>query len=488
MADAPQPDMQSSAKRTPIAPGLITRLGMALDMIRGNDTAWFGPSQPLVPIADSKEDQTAGRIWEYPVGHNLRTNKRGGSPVTFEQLRGLADGYDLLRVVLETRKDQVAKLEWTIRPREGEDETPASKAAVEFWRKPDREHDFETWLRMLIEEMYVTDAAAIYPRQTMGGGVWSFDIIDGGTINRLIDATGRTPLAPSPAYQQILHGVPAIDYTADELLYRPRNPRVWKLYGFSPVEQIITTVNIALRRQVNQLSYYTDGNSASLLFSVPESWNPDQISKMQKWWDDLTGKGRDYNAKFIPGGVKPYDTKEAALKDEFDEWLARIVCFAFSIEPTPFVKQTNRATAETSRQQSLEEGIVPVQKWVKARIDECLFLQGLPDLEFAWLQEESIDPLVKAQINQIYLASKVLTPDEVRANIGMDPLTDEQKADLTPEPVVQPGEDQPVPANDDDAQAADGEQGKSSDAAKISAASLVKKKTTANRLTRSLRY
>ena len=210
---------------------------------------------------------------------------------------------------------------------------------------------------------------------------------------------------------------------------------------------------------------------------------------MQKWWDDLTAKGRDYRARFIPGGVKPYDTKEAALKDEFDEWLARVVCFCFSIEPTPFVKQTNRATAETSRQQSLEEGIIPIQKWVKGRIDECLRIQGLSDLEFAWVEEESIDPLVKAQINKLYLDSKVITPDEVRADIGMDPLTDEQKAELSPpmpDPLDPAAQDEPGDAQGDPA-----EQGKSlpkPDAAKISAATLVKKKTTANRLTRSLRY
>lgn len=482
MADAPKADLQSSATRTPIAPGLITRLTRALDVIRGNEGAWFGPDQPLAPLADRKEDQTTGRIFDYPVGWNIRTTKRGGAPVTFEQLRGLADGYDLLRIVLETRKDQLAKMDWTIRPKGSDDETPASKAAMDFWQRPDKERDWDGWLRMLLEEMYVTDAATIYPRRTLGGEIWSFDLLDGSNITRLIDALGRTPMPPNAAYQQILKGVPAVEYTADELFYRPRNPRVWKLYGFSPVEQIITTVNIALRRQVNQLTYYTEGNSASLIFAVPETWNPDQIAMMQKWWDDLTTKGRDYRARFIPGGVKPYDTKEAALKDEFDEWLARIVCFAFSIEPTPFVKQTNRATAETSRQQSLEEGIAPIQKWVKGRIDECLIAQGMADLEFRWVEEEAVDPLVKAQINKLYLDAKVLTADEVRADIGRDPLTDEQRAELTPEPVVEPGEGEDEAGDAVDAEA------EPQPAAKISAATLLKKKTTANRLTRSLRY
>ena len=78
----------------------------------------------------------------------------------------------------------------------------------------------------------------------------------GATIKPLIGEDGRAPEAPDPAYQQILHGVPAADFSADELLYLPRNVRTHKLYGMSPVEQIALTVNIALRRDVATLDYY----------------------------------------------------------------------------------------------------------------------------------------------------------------------------------------------------------------------------------------
>jgi phage portal protein BeeE len=102
-------------------------------------------------------------------------------------------------------------------------------------------------------------------------------VLDGATIKRLIDDWGRTPLVPAPAYQQILKGLPAVYYSADELIYAPRNPRVHKAYGFSPVEQVQMSVNIALRRQIYQLQYYTEGNVPEALIGVPESWNPDQI-------------------------------------------------------------------------------------------------------------------------------------------------------------------------------------------------------------------
>jgi len=41
----------------------------------------------------------------------------------------------------------------------------------------------------------------------------------------------------------------------------PRNLRAHKLYGFSPVEQITLTVNIALRREAATLGDYRAGST-----------------------------------------------------------------------------------------------------------------------------------------------------------------------------------------------------------------------------------
>src|SRR5206468_1719783 len=130
-------------------------------------------------------------------------------------------------------------------------------------------------------------AAALYCRETNGGDPYAFEPLDGATIKRVLDARGRTPLAPAPAYQQVLKGIPAIDYSTDELLYRPRNKRVWKAYGFSPVEQIVFTVNMALRRSVHVMQHYTEGNVPEALIGVPENWTVAQIKEFQIYWDSI---------------------------------------------------------------------------------------------------------------------------------------------------------------------------------------------------------
>jgi phage portal protein BeeE len=94
----------------------------------------------------------------------------------------------------------------------------------------------------------------------------------------MVDETGRRPRgAGRIAFQQVIKGVAWANLTDDELIYAPRNPRPNHNYGFSPVEQIIVTINTAVRRQAAQLAYFTEGNTPAGPLNGPEGWNPDQI-------------------------------------------------------------------------------------------------------------------------------------------------------------------------------------------------------------------
>ena len=61
--------------------------------------------------------------------------------------------------------------------------------------------------------MLVIDAATLYPRYNRGGSLYALDVIDGATIKPLIGEDGRAPEPPDPAYQQILKGIPAADFS-----------------------------------------------------------------------------------------------------------------------------------------------------------------------------------------------------------------------------------------------------------------------------------
>jgi hypothetical protein len=414
------PDLSQAAHVADLDPA-----AMASNPAAGD--GWFGPQNPLAPIAPP---DVAGRQFDYPPGYNLVTRPRAYEPIGFFELRALADCYDLLRTIIETRKDQVARLGWSVKPRRRRvavANDPRITRIEAFFARPDGANAWEPWLRTLLEDLFVIDAPTLWAERTRGGDLLRLHPIDGATIKRVIDQWGRTPLPPYPAYQQVLHGMPAVDYTARDIIYRPRNPRVHKVYGFSPVEQIIVTVNIALRRQVYQLQYYTEGNVPEALIGTPDAWMPDQIERFQLYWDALNAgnTAQRRRARFVPGGVAKtfIPTKEPELTGATDEWLARLCCFAFSVSPQPFVRQMNRATAETAQDQATAEGLAPIRQWVKQLVDDIIAEEfAAPDLEFLWQDDAPADPAKAASIATDYVKAGIKSINEVRAELGLGPV------------------------------------------------------------------
>ena len=424
---APKGGKETDVSAIAANPSLLARAKEAAQYVISGvmPGTWMSPLQPIRPVAP---ETVQPRAFDFPVGYNTRFQPRTGRGNSYETLIALSETCDILRLAIETRKDQMEKLEWQIRPRAGStttDDDPRIKQLTDFFMYPDKEHDWSGWLRALLEDHFVLDAVSIYKRLDRKDRLYSLDLLDGSTIFPVIDETGRRPMAPSPAYQQVIKGVPAIDFTSDELIFAPRNVRNRTPLGYSPVEQVLVTVNIAIRRATSQLTYYTDGNVSDGVFWLPDTWNPDQFKSFQELWDslhvgDLAERRR---AKFLPGQKDSFQQiVQPPLKDQYDEWLARVICYAFSLPPSAFVQQVNRATAETAQQAALEEGLAPIQKWVKGIIDRVIFHDfGATDIEFAWLNEKEIDPKVAAEIQSIKLQRGVITLNEARSQDGLDP-------------------------------------------------------------------
>lgn len=440
------PDLLNGGKATALEPGFATRVGRKL---RNTLDVWFGPDLPM-PL--SAPAGTPPRTLDYPVGYNINIQPRNMEPISFHQMRSLADSFDLVRLCIETRKDQVSRMPWAFRhktrpgqtkqidPRgnepisneDNEEQDPRLLQLTDFFSYPDREHTWQQWVRLLLEDLLVLDAPVLVPIVSPEGELWSqgkqlyaLEVIDGSTISRKIDAMGRTPAVPAVAYQQILKGLPAVDFTADQLIYRPRNVRTHKFFGFSPVEQIILTINIGLRRQIHLLNYYTEGNVPEAVAQVPKEWSADQISEFQDWFDSaLAGNSaRRRRITFVPECGSLQFTRDPMLKDALDEWITRIVCYAFGLSPQQFVSVMNRATAETSVEQAAAEGLVPILGYLADTINFIVRRHfGFTDIEFVWEQDRTLNPLEQAKIDDIYVRAGVLSIDEVRAELGKRPI------------------------------------------------------------------
>ena len=148
----------------------------SLGINRGGGADWFGPQNPMAPTAPL---EVAGRAWNFAPGYNLNQQPRSYEAVTFGMMKQLADGYDLMRLVIETRKDQIAKLKWKFRakadadPKTKDKTTPDQQNRIDyltsFFTKPDGVNRWRPWLRSLLEDKFVLDAATLYLRRNRGG-------------------------------------------------------------------------------------------------------------------------------------------------------------------------------------------------------------------------------------------------------------------------------------------------------------------------------
>ena len=404
---------------------------------------WFSPLEPVQPMAPS---DYRPRQYGYLPGANIIWTPKAGEVVpgiSFETLRELADAYDILRLVIETRKDQLIAIPFTFRAKQkpGENkgqwkkrtaEDPILAAIIKFFEKPDGFHDFKKWMRMWLEDMLVVDAVALYLQRDKQGRIASIHPIDGATIGRIITEQGFTPPPDQPAYQQVIYGTPACDLTTNELAYSMRNERTCRRYGYSRVEQVLLTINLGLQRKMWQLDYYTSGSTPDAFVFLPSDLPIEKVEEAQTWFDSiLAGQSRERRkVRFMPGygsgdSAKPniIFPKEVLLKDPIDEWLSQIICFAFSVSQQGFTKMMNRATAGVAQESSEEEGIGPDVVEVLAIINNLLEKMGVSeDYECVAEERKEPDAVKQSEIDAKYLG-KLKTTNEIREERGLDPYS-----------------------------------------------------------------
>ena len=393
------------------------------------------PMGPGTPITPHETRGTEPRRWIYPSGINIAALPRSLPGLTsFQELRNFANSYDVLRICIETRKQQMRGLRWDVVVRDpmryaGLDFADDINAAVAFFSHPDGRMPFGTWLSAALEDTLVIDALTIYKRRDRAGRLLGLELVDGATIKPIIDEFGRPPASPAPAYQQFAYGFAWADFSSSELLYRPYNPRTFLNYGLSPVEQIIVTVNIALARQISAINHYREGNTPAGFGEVPKEWSSEMIRQFEEMFNGLLAGDFAARAriKMVPSGFsfKPWIDSGTTFNPTYDEYLARIVCAAFGVPPTQFIRSFNRATADSVEEASTVSGFDPLKEFVERLMDEILVSRdglNMPYLRFTFTSEKLRDEQLELQKNVEYLKAGVLSIDDVLVRLGMEPI------------------------------------------------------------------
>lgn len=446
------------------------------------DPAWsvvpFAPSQPIPPSAinqpRSDTNRAEPRLAEMPVGWNLPGSSHRHLP--WYILREAADRISLFRRCIQIRKDHIQGLDWGFRispdaiaaaqltsggspkarvqrdMREGMSDAIAR--AKKFWAVPDRGQDYEwgEWLGLLLEETYVLDALAIYPKFTYGGELHSFEIIDGSLIKPLRDERGGRPQPPLPAYQQILWGFPRGEFTAttddagnvagamaaDDLVYKRRVVRTQSPYGYSAVEQALDDGDLYLKRHHWLKAEYTVGSMPMGMFEVAADagLTPQQVADLERFYNDLLSGSTEerMKARFLPPGITPSQRGDIGekYKPEYDLHLLKLVISHFDT----VLPELGFSEAKGLGSDGYHEGqsdvqhrkTLPILKFVSGIITRLSHRYlGVPDdVEHYFLGLDEEDEAAADELEAKRWADGVITTNERRQRLGLDPYPFEE--------------------------------------------------------------
>ena len=230
-------------------------------------SVWYSPMEPVWPFGPPYYN--VPREWNFPVGYNLNY-----VPQRLElmgMLRGMRQSWGILSTIIETRKDQLLRVPWTIQVKGKPRATSKGVDEIrKFFRRPDGKLSYSQWSHKLLDDLFVLDAPTLYMDRDMGGRLRNAQVLDGGTIFPLIDDVGRRPdtdyeVSPEgivyerrqPAFQQIIYGLPMLNLSEDELIYGMMRPRPeLPMFGYSPVEQILTEATEAIRKTFYQVEFW----------------------------------------------------------------------------------------------------------------------------------------------------------------------------------------------------------------------------------------
>ena len=210
--------------------------------------------------------------------------------------------------------------------------------------------------------------------------------------------------------------------------------------GMSPIAPLRLSVDMGF--DTLQANRYASTNDVTPGFVIETTDTPSQ-AEVEDFWDRWEkkhqGPTRVKRPAVLMGGMKATNMGFSPRDMEYIQsliWTLGDTARAFGV-PLPMLHELSRATYSnfiTARRIFWEDTIVPRNRWYAERLQEFLLplFRGYKGLkaEFDTGDIEALqeDEVKKAQRRHIYVADGVMTPNEIRAEMGLEP-SDQPEAD-----------------------------------------------------------
>ena len=359
----------------------------------------------------------------------------------------------IARKAINTIKDRVAGMRWSIQPRQGRTSPPdesqkthSSKSGLsgapvalpsmeeriavltENFEQPNPEDSFRSMIEQVLEDVLVGGFGAI--ELDLSGDaqrplvLWP---VDGASIRIRTDWDGNPT---SPRYVQGTgQFMPNAEITLadEELSYIRLNPRTHTPFGLGKLEVAFETIHefLGAHRYAARLASNTVVQYALWL----QNLTPQHHERLIRWWQDEiegTGKVPILSVESKPEVLRFGAGTDADLRLQWQEFLIRMIADAFDLPPMllGLERDVNRNTATTQYDDAFRTAVVPVARLIAEHLTRDVISKrlGWNDLEFVFTDVDAPNELEQAQIQQILLGCGVLTVNEVRRMRGLPAL------------------------------------------------------------------
>lgn len=417
---------------TTVSPATPAPIRQSLDRHGMNTSGSFGPGAPMNPYFGYSQRT---RAMDYPVGVNISTRSRASwGKVSYDVLKALIDAYDVARMCINHKIDEIRSMELMFQPADGvkDDVDDAIDVAKLVLAYPDRELSYHSWVSKWLENALKYDSAPLYRRRDYDGNIIGLEVVDGKTINPYIDENGRRPKAPAPAYWQTVHGMVADWLTTDDLIYEPFRPQEDSPFGLAPIESILLTANTDIRFQWHFLQMFTEGSVPAGFIKVPpDVSSPDQVAEWQDYWDAMVmgDQAKMHQLLAVPHDSDYIATKPEKFDKTFPEYLMIRTCAAFGVvsQDLSLTGDVNRATGETQTDIQFRVNTLPWVRYVEGILTRYLQHDlGLPVKVALDTGRDKEDRLQEAQAHKLYIDMGAESPDEVRSEVLGKPIDKER--------------------------------------------------------------
>jgi len=350
----------------------------------------------------------------------------------------------IARKAINAIKSPAAMLGWTIEPITGVKHNSEIdrqiKLVTDMFMHPNNDDNFLTFVQQVIEDFLVGGGAI----EVNAGGdpdrpVWLWPV-DGLSIQIYPGWAGGK--SEARYLQTLSYGnfaeVPGqgVQLRDDELIYLRPNVTSASPFGFGPLEIAFNSISRALATA--QFAGKLAANALPPFMIDLGEVDKNLLNSWRKYWrDEIEGQGAvPIIGTEVATGIDPGKTRGAqairlwpdgdtGLFLKYQEFLRTEIAAAFDLSNMNLniERDVNRSTSEVSEDKDWDTAIKPLASTLKCYFDSHVIRRafGFSQIEFKWSGMDREDEYSNAQIKKIYYDINVLTPNQIRTQLGEPP-------------------------------------------------------------------